>query len=74
MEGGIKATAMLAIGERSQHFVKERAMNFFKIATEISSFLYCSFYKLKQLCPILKMLQRRNFKRNIIILEITKSS
>ena len=30
MEGGIKATAMLAIGDRSQHFVKERAMIFSK--------------------------------------------
>ena len=43
MEEGIKAIVMLGIGELSQHFQKEQAMNFFKIPTEIFSFLYCSF-------------------------------
>ena len=43
MEGGIKA--MLAIEERGQKFWK--IMIFFNLATEILSFLYCSFLKVK---------------------------
>ena len=41
MEGDIKA--MSAIEEHCQKFEQEHAMNFFKVATKIFSFLYSSF-------------------------------
>ena len=54
---------MLAIEERGQKFSAKQAMDFFKVATNIFSFLYCMLHKLKQLFTILKLLQRSIFKR-----------
>ena len=56
-----------------QNFEQERAMNFFKVATKIFSFLYCSFLKLKQLLAIMKMFQRSILQKNTILLEVIQS-
>ena len=38
---------MLVMEEHIQSFEQEEAMNFFKVATKIFSFLYCKFLKVK---------------------------
>ena len=48
-------------------------MNFVKVISKIFSFLYCSFYRPKQLFAILKMFQRSIFQRNAILLEIIQT-